>query len=134
MWLGRHGYLTPHFRKTEAACKDGTPVPRRLLRKARRHAFNLERLRHAIGDKPVRINSWYRHPAYNKQVGGASKSRHVQADATDHTVQWVRSIKDFDRIADKVFKRGGKGSYPGGARHLDSRGIYARWTSWVPGR
>lgn len=130
LWLGRNGYLTPHFTKREARCKDGTPVPRRLLVGARRHAFNLERLRHALGDKPVPIISWYRTDAYNRRVGGASKSQHVRAVATDHPVEWVSKHKDFDKTADRIFYSGGIGLYPGGNRHLDSRGWRARWTSW----
>lgn len=129
-WLDKNGYLSPNFKKKEAACKDGTPVPRSLEKKARDHAFNLERLRHAIGDRPVRILSWYRTPSYNKKVGGASQSQHMQACATDHSQQWVAGIKNFDRIANRVFRRGGFGQYPGGSRHLDSRGRRARWTSY----
>lgn len=129
-WLNRRGYLTPHFRKEEAACKDGTFVPVRLIPNARKHAFNLERLRHRLGDKPVQIISWYRTPDYNKRVGGASLSQHVNALATDHPVQWVRRFKDFDRHARIVFRVGGFGTYPAGNRHLDSRGWFARWSSY----
>lgn len=130
LWLGANGYLTPHFTKREAACKDGTQVPDHLLRGARRHAFNLERLRHALGDKPIPVISWYRSPTYNAKVGGASMSKHMQAIATDHPVEWVRKHNGFDNTADRIFKMGGIGLYPGGNRHLDSRGFRARWTSW----
>jgi hypothetical protein len=129
-WLRGHGYLSPHFRKEEAACKDGTFVPGRLLPNAQKHAFNLERLRHRLGDKPVRIISWYRTPSYNKQVGGASLSQHVNALATDHPVDWVRKFPRFDHHANIVFRRGGFGTYPAGNRHVDSRGIFARWSSF----
>lgn len=133
-WLDRHGYLSPHFTKEEAACKDGSLVPRRLLKNARRHAFNLERLRHRLGDRPIPIISWYRTPDYNFRVGGAAGSKHVEALATDHPVFWVRKHRDFDRIADRIFAKGGLGTYPGGSRHLDSRGTRARWSSYVPAR
>lgn len=132
-WLDRHGYLSPHFQKEEAACKDGTLIPSQLIPAARKHAFNLERLRHGLGDKPVRITSWYRTPRYNFMVGGASASYHVKAVATDHPVEWVRKFRNFDRLANRYFRGGGFGQYPGGARHLDSRGYKARWSSYVPG-
>ena len=131
LWLHSKGRLSPHFTYEEAKCRDGTHIPRRLRSQARNHAFNLERLRHELGDNPVRIISWYRTPAYNRSVGGASKSKHMDAVATDHPVQWVRQFPHFDQIADRIFANGGFGAYPGGARHLDSRGYKARWTSWV---
>jgi hypothetical protein len=36
----------------------------------------------------------------------------------------------FDRAADRVFANGGFGTYPSGARHTDSRGSRARWSSF----
>lgn len=131
-WLGRHGYLSPHFRKEEAACKDGTFVPYSLIHNARKHAFNLERLRHALNDNPVRIISWYRTPSYNYAVGGASQSKHVEALATDHPVEWVKKHPNFEKYAEKYFANGGIGAYPGGNRHLDSRGYRARWSAFTP--
>lgn len=137
-WLLGHGYLSPHFKVSEAACHDGTPVPRSdpqrgyLRHKAQHHAFNLERLRHRLGGKPLRILSWYRTPSYNAQIGGASESRHMFADATDFDVSFVNSFGPgvFDREADRVFSNGGFGQYPGGSRHTDSRGYRARWSSF----
>ena len=35
------------------------------------------------GGQPLQINSWYRDPATNAAVGGASSSRHMQGDAVD---------------------------------------------------
>lgn len=131
-WLQRHGYLSPHFTLAEAASKDGTPVPRRLLRAARNHAFRLERVRHALGDQPIPIISWHRSPAHNAAVGGASQSQHLKARATDHPREWVERVGRFrfDRVADRIFKDGGVGRYPAGSVHLDSRGWRARWTSF----
>lgn len=131
-WLHRHGYLTPNFRKSEAACKDGTPVPRSLERGARNHAFNLEKLRHALGDQPVRITSWYRTPAHNARIGGARYSMHMKAVATDHPSQWV-SARGRSRVlaaANRIFASGGMGTYPDGSVHTDTRGWRSRWTSY----
>lgn len=131
-WLGRHGYLTPHFKKADAACKDGTPVPHALIKDARNHAFNLERLRHRLGDKPIPILSWYRTRAYNQRIGGASQSQHINAVATDMSREWVEQVgrSNFDREADIVFRDGGVGRYPAGSVHVDTRGFRARWTSF----
>lgn len=131
-WLWTNGYLTPHFTRDEARCKDGTRVPESLRRRAQAHAFKLERLRHKLGDVPVAITSWFRTRTHNTAIGGASQSRHMWADATDHPVQWVAKVgrEKFDRIANQVFRNGGLGQYPSGARHTDSRGVRARWTSF----
>lgn len=133
-WLRDNGYLTPNFRINEARCKDGTSVASstRLLLSAQRHAWNLERLRHRLGDRPIPILSWFRTAAYNKRIGGASKSKHVEAIATDHTREWANSIGRQKLIAagERVFKNGGMGIYPAGSFHFDSRPGRARWSSF----
>jgi GH25 family lysozyme M1 (1,4-beta-N-acetylmuramidase) len=127
----KHGYLTPHFKRKEAACHDpaNTAVPSSLRANAQRHAFNLERLRHRLGDKPLPLLSWYRTPTWNRHVGGVINSRHLQADACDFTVQTVQSfgLGRFDAACDRVFAKGGFGRYASGSRHGDSRGSRARW-------
>jgi hypothetical protein len=132
--LARHHLLSPHFSYAEAACKDGTPIPRALRAAARNHAFKLERLRHELGDGVLPITSWYRTKAHNRAVGGAQFSKHVLAIATDIPVEFVRKHPNFDRLADALSQDGGFGQYPGGARHIDSRGTKARWSTWTPGR
>jgi uncharacterized protein YcbK (DUF882 family) len=89
----------------------------------------LEQLRHALDDQPLPILSWYRTPAHNSAVGGASQSRHMQADAADFTVQTVEGFGSgrFDSACEKVFANGGFGRYPSGSRHGDTRGSRARW-------
>ena len=131
-WLDAHGYLSPHFTLAEAACKDGTPVPTALNRGARNHAFNLERLRRRLGDRPIPVISWYRTPAHNRRVGGAPQSKHLSAFATDHPKQWVNQVGRslVLRHGDAVFRNGGMGVYPAGSMHFDSRGVRARWTSF----
>lgn len=127
----KHGYLSPHFTRKEAACHDpaNTPVPTSLRANAQRQAFHLERLRHELGDKPLPILSWYRTPAWNASVGGATESRHMQADAADFTVQTIQSFGTarFDAACEKVFAKGGFGRYASGSRHGDARGSRARW-------
>ena len=132
-WLGRHGYLTPHFTKAEAASKDGRPIPRHLRPAARNHAFRLEQIRHKLGDVPVPVLSWYRSPEHNVAVGGARFSKHMAAIATDHDRAWVDRYGGQDRIlkvADSV-NINGFGRYPGGNVHMDSRwGPLTIWSSW----
>lgn len=131
-WLRRHGYLTPNFRISEARSKNGENVPASLMRNAQNHAFNLEQMKHALGGVPMPVLSWYRSRAYNAQIGGASQSQHINALATDFTVQWVEGIgrARVNAVADRVFRNGGVGRYPAGSVHFDSRGFWARWTSF----
>ena len=132
-WLRRHGRLSPNFTLQEASGARrhplGTKVPWGLRRRAQSHAFQLERLRHALGDRSIKIGSWYRNPAHNKAVGGARFSRHMRADATDIFKDTVDGFgaANFDRIAESVFAQGGFGTYPSGSRHVDTRGLRARW-------
>jgi hypothetical protein len=116
-------------------------------RDAARHAKNLERLRggvnkerkkHGLAPTGIVVFSWARSWPKNADVGGARDSQHLYFRATDHTLQeidrlcpWSGGRADFDRIANEVFKQGGVGLYPGGNRHLDSRGYRARWSSWT---
>jgi len=126
------GYVSPNFTRAEWACSDGTPVPYRLRKNAQRQAFNLELVRHKLGDRPIGGISYYRTSSYNRQIGGATASRHVYADATDFSVETVTRFgrNKFLAVAEKVYGRGGVGSYPSGSVHLDSRGYRARWNSW----
>jgi uncharacterized protein YcbK (DUF882 family) len=127
----KHGLLSPHFTRKEAACNDpaNTSVPTSLRANAQRQAFYLERLRHELGDKPLPILSWYRTRAWNEHVGGAEDSRHMQADASDFTTQTAQSfgVTRFDAACEKVYAKGGFGRYASGSRHGDARGSRARW-------
>jgi uncharacterized protein YcbK (DUF882 family) len=72
---------------------------------------------------------------YNSQIGGASDSRHVQADAINISRQvvdgfgrsWFLSACRQVGFGGRV---GGLGLYPGGSVHLDARGYPANWTSF----
>lgn len=132
LFCWKHGFVSPHFTRDEWASKDGKVVPWRLRGNAQRHAFNLERMRHQLGDKPLGGLSYYRSPEHNTAVGGASQSRHVQADACDFSVETVNKFgrTRFLAVVEKVFSDGGVGNYPGGNVHVDSRGYRARWSSW----
>ena len=102
-----------------------------------RAAVNKERARHGLKPTALNVLSWYRPEWYNTKIGGARKSQHIKALATDislqeidRTMPWEGGRRDFDNIASKIFIRDGFGQYPGGSRHVDSRGYRARWSSW----
>ncbi|OQO91051.1 peptidase M15 [Saccharomonospora piscinae] len=45
--------------------------------------WKLQALRHALGDKPIRVTSGFRSHACNDRVGGISTSRHLYGDGVD---------------------------------------------------
>lgn len=139
--LDKHGYATPHFSWDELASNNGERIPAALRRNAIRHAWNLERFRHALGDVPMSIDGPYRSPAYNRQIGGASDSRHTHADASDFFIEqigrWIAQSKklhskgDVVRIANRIWAKGGVGNETSGTLHVDSRGYRARFVTWT---
>lgn len=121
--------LTPNFDLAEFFCNDGTKVPAELMPNVRELAANLQVLRDEIGE-PIRINSAYRHPAYNKRIGGAPASQHLKAKAADITAKSY-TPKRLAAVIERLIKagkmkQGGLGIYPG-FTHYDVRGTKARW-------
>lgn len=117
--LRNHGLLSPHFSIKECSSKDGVRIPDSILGAAQRQAFRMEKYRHAIGDRPISFLSWYRSPQHNANVGGASQSRHMKADATDRRFENNTLVK-------RIWNTGGIGwEGPGVGRgailHADSR-------------
>lgn len=104
-----------NFKLEEFACKDGTPVPEEFYGNVQELMNNLEVIReHFGGLYPIRINSGYRTPEYNKKVGGASKSQHLTASAADIIMSITPSVVQ-DAIEqlqkDEKIKQGGLGRY-----------------------
>jgi hypothetical protein len=114
--LWKHGRVSPHYSRREAASKDGTGVPWWLRRNCQKQGFRLERARHRQGDRPMPMLSWYRSPAHNRAVGGVSNSQHLQANACDPqgniTVATARAIWGDGGI-------GYQGFIGGAVRHVD---------------
>ncbi len=111
--------LTPHFKVSEFACKDGSDtilIDTMLV-------YYLEKIRDHFG-KAITINSAYRSPAYNASIGGASESQHVNGMAADIMISGVipQAIADYAN----VLGMGGIGVYKT-FTHVDTREIRARW-------
>jgi len=75
--------MTPHFTARELNV-EGAPTAVRV--NAQRVAELLERVRAALGNKPVTVTSGYRPPARNAAAGGASTSQHLDGSAADFKV------------------------------------------------
>lgn len=121
--------LTENFELIEFVCKDGSPVPDEYMHNVKTLAENLQVLRDEIGE-PIRINSAYRSPNYNKRIGGKPASKHLVAQAADITVKG-KTPKQLAVIIERLIsqrkmKQGGLGVYPGFV-HYDVRGTKARW-------
>jgi uncharacterized protein YcbK (DUF882 family) len=121
--------LTTNFQLSEFSCKDGTRVPDHLLPNVMELAKNLQVIRNEIGEG-LSILSGYRTPSWNKKVGGASNSQHLQAKAADLTTKSLTPRKlhavIMKLIKEGKIKNGGVGLYPGFV-HYDVRDTPARW-------
>jgi uncharacterized protein YcbK (DUF882 family) len=113
--------------KCRAYCNGESPHPDRT----RHLAWTLQRIRNEIGFG-IRINSSYRCPAHNRNVGGASQSKHLEGIAADIDVVGVNP-KD---VADTIEELMDTGAIPNGGlgryktfTHVDIRNSPARWGS-----
>ena len=85
----------------------------------------LDRIRERLG-VPLYINSGYRCPEHNAEVGGASNSQHVLGTAADITYDGI----DVDYLASIAEECGADGIgcyYYQDFVHVDVRGYAARW-------
>ncbi len=83
----------------------------------------LEELRKKTG--PLVVNSGYRCPAHNRNVGGAKNSQHVKGTAADIRATKMSANNVYNH-ANRIFNRGGVGKYRN-FTHVDTRGFRARW-------
>ena len=119
--------FTTYFRRTRNGIRNSPPpvemwpnmIPTiRILDELRKHF-----------KRPIVLLSSYRSPAYNKAVGGAPKSIHMQFRALDFAVAGVAPSEVFRvlrswRAAGKF--KGGLGLYETFV-HVDTRGYNATW-------
>lgn len=130
--LWSKGYASPNFTEAETRCKRGDRVPESLRKGCQEQSFQLEQVRHELGDISMPALSWYRPRDYNALIGGATDSKHIDAIATDFDVGVVNRVgrTRFDAAFEKYYSNDGFGQYPSGSRHGDVRGYRARWTSY----
>jgi hypothetical protein len=81
--------------------------------------------RHRLG-KPLRINSAYRSPAYNRAISGASASIHVRGGALDLSGSPATLHRILKEMRAEGLFRGGIGRYKTFC-HVDVRGKNADW-------
>lgn len=88
----------------------------------------LQKLRDRVG-APIRLTSVYRSPAYNRAIGGATNSIHMQFKAADITIgtgepaDWWATLKAMRAAGEFV---GGIGVYNTFV-HVDVRGTVSDW-------
>lgn len=121
--------MTENFNLSEFASKDGADFPQKVVENLYELAKNLEVIR-AFYKKPIKVNSGYRSPQHNKNVGGSPKSQHVQGKAADLVISGITPqelAKGIQMLIDNgKISEGGIGVYDT-FTHYDIRGTKARW-------
>jgi uncharacterized protein YcbK (DUF882 family) len=112
--------ITKNFASTEFDCSCKYPECQSTILDVA-HIELLQKKREEW-NKPVKITSAYRCQRHNKDVGGASQSRHILSDATDIQVVGMTP----DQVADSCESFDGLGRY-NTFTHIDSRGSKSRW-------
>lgn len=119
-----------NFKLEEFDSGDGARLPAAAKRNIEVLIQQLEVIRQACGNRPIRISSGYRSPAHNAAQGGAPNSQHLQGKAADVKVKGMRPAQVRDVI--KRLMDEGK-IIPGGLKayktftHYDTRGFYITW-------
>lgn len=83
----------------------------------------LQKLRDLV-KKPIKINSGYRTPEYNKQIGGVGGSQHIEGKACDIVIKGY-TPEQVKTLAKKVGFRG-LGLYDD-FTHVDVRATASEW-------
>ena len=121
--------MTKNFSKHEFDSKDGVTMPRAVEVNIFRLAENLEILRNYI-DCPIKINSGYRSPSWNAEIGGVNNSQHVKGNAADLVTLNFTPKQLYTIIEELIINgwmlEGGLGLYDTFV-HYDIRGSRARW-------
>ncbi|AGO47266.1 peptidase [Cellulophaga phage phi48:2] len=122
--------LTKNFSLSEFQSRDGSTTPDSVILNIQKLANNLQIIRDAI-NAPITINSGYRSPTHNKNIGGVSNSQHVLGKAADITAKGYSSSELHEIILDLIKQgkiiNGGVGLYDGFV-HYDVRDYSARWS------
>lgn len=127
--------LSEHFDDSEAACKDGTPLPDEYRPNAEFLAHAVLEVIRAITGRPVDVTSWYRTKKHNAKHGVPGSS-HLTAEGADINVRGLTPAETHHVIleayrAGKLPGIGGLGIYPDWV-HVDTRraadGHLRRWS------
>lgn len=84
---------TANFKMAEFNSKDGIPVPPMYYGNVQKLMEQLEVLRSYLNSSTITINSGYRSPEHNEDVGGKSKSAHLKGKAADIKVKGYTPIQ-----------------------------------------
>ncbi|MGL5874216.1 MAG: D-Ala-D-Ala carboxypeptidase family metallohydrolase [Xenococcaceae cyanobacterium] len=111
------------------ATKNGTRIPptTQVVNNIIRAAQMMEVIREHLGNKPIKVTSWFRPSAVNRAVGGASNSRHLVGDAVDFSVKGMPPMTVYNAL-NPIWKGGLASSARGGFTHADNRPYRARWS------
>lgn len=122
--------LSKNFDWTEFESRDGATMPEEVKKNIKELVNNLEIIRTAAGNKPIKINSGYRSPLQNEKVGGTTKSYHMLGMAADFVIVGLSTAQTRalieKLIQEEKIKQGGIGKYDTWV-HYDIRGYKARW-------
>ena len=122
--MSLHDGPSEHLTWKELACKNGVEYPKEWRRTRGIELAELfEFIRKEVGDKPIPILSAYRTAEYNKAVGGARNSMHIQGRALDLRPPRGMAVGELYLIIHnwaKVIHIGGLGRYKTFV-HVDTR-------------
>lgn len=123
------GNLTDHFTAYDYTINQTSDVA--LTQESYEHALMLEEFRQWL-KRPIEVHAWYRTASYNKKVGGASNSSHLNGLATDwHTnititeEKFIKYAKKWKEICKRHNCVGEAGLYTWGM-HLGSHVKYSK--------
>lgn len=117
-------YFYPNFRKSEFRCKCGKYCNGYPVRVDENLLVLLEKIRKAIGNKPISINSGLRCKTHNKNVGGSPNSQHLKGTAVD--IKSSVGVTKLWSVSNQLNPKGGVGRYNTHV-HVDTRGHRSRW-------
>lgn len=121
----------PNFTWAEALHFSGNsfrrPPSAAVVKRIMISADAMQEVRALLDGPDIYINSWYRDPATNARVGGASQSRHCAGDGVDFRVQGLRPDQVYAKLNSWWGNRGGLAS-SSVFTHIDVRGHQARWS------
>ena len=114
-------YLSKNFKVSEFKCNDGSDT----ILVSDKLVDLLQNIRDHFG-AAVTINSAYRTESYNKKIGGATKSQHVNGTAADIVVKGATPLEVAQYVEHIMPDHGGIGVYQT-FTHVDVRSNRSRW-------